>query len=811
MSSTADPGKIEKKKQPLAGKRIALKGELALLSDREALRQLVESHGGRLEELSEKTDFLVCNGPMEVPCRVLTEADLLSLLWSGSLPKPRLLDGAVTLEGMGTFEAEKGVLVKYTGDGGHIRLPKGITRIAQRVFSCCAGLESVEIPKGVEAVEESAFAFCENLKRVTVAGGVKLGPQAFQSCESLRELTLLPGRTELGPRVFENCRGLESLVIPEGVTTIGEGAFIYCDHLKTLSLPTGLKMIGNYAFTACHGLQAVEVPMGVVEIGRSAFRYCGMTSLTLPEGLVTIREHAFSSCSRLGAVVLPQSLEVLENGAFGNCDSLEKAVIPQVKHASVSAFYGCRKLADRRGFWIVKNTLVSAFLSGVTRLEIPKEVTAIGDGALMDTEELETVLVPDSVTQIGKDFLCGLYDDGSYEHLRSVVLPAHITKLAPENLLCMEERLKHLEAPGLPLKAIRDRRLLIPATIGYLCRPEVYTDPETVTACKRTVTYQKKRVLELVFQEDLVAALATCAALGKIKKETFRQDFMEPALAANATQCIAFLMEWKHKNISPADEEKWMLRELERDPLNARDMRRLWKLEATEDGYRLLGYKGKETEILIPGRIGRKPVTELAPYAMTAANAAGSDIRSVTFTCGVRRVGEGAFENCTALKTLTLSDTVTELGPGAFRWCKSLRSVTLSGGLKTLPEQLFSGCCRLKEITVPEGVTTLEAAAFRWCFKLARVQLPGTLRRIGPAAFLGCRPLRRVRVPEGVTELGDEAFAECYQLETIYLPAGLERIGKDAFRDCTQLTIHTPAGSAAEAFAKQQGIPCVTE
>ena len=45
----------------------------------------------------------------------------------------------------------------------------------------------------------------------------------------------------------------------------------------------------------------------------------------------------------------------------------------------------------------------------------------------------------------------------------------------------------------------------------------------------------------------------------------------------------------------------------------------------------------------------------------------------------------------------------------------------------------------------------------------------------------------------------------------ICLPASILEIGADAFKDCHKLTIHAPAGSYAETYAKENNIPFVVE
>ena len=45
------------------------------------------------------------------------------------------------------------------------------------------------------------------------------------------------------------------------------------------------------------------------------------------------------------------------------------------------------------------------------------------------------------------------------------------------------------------------------------------------------------------------------------------------------------------------------------------------------------------------------------------------DITSVRFTEGLQKIEDGAFKDCTSLKSITLPSTVTEIGVGAFTYC----------------------------------------------------------------------------------------------------------------------------------------------
>lgn len=70
---------------------------------------------------------------------------------------------------------------------------------------------------------------------------------------------------------------------------------------------------------------------------------------------------------------------------------------------------------------------------------------------------------------------------------------------------------------------------------------------------------------------------------------------------------------------------------------------------------------------------------------------------------------------------------------------------------------------------------------------------------------------KAVIVQEGIVQIGVNAFAGCVFMTDICLPASILEIGADAFKDCHKLTIHAPAGSYAETYAKENNIPFVAE
>ena len=71
-------------------------------------------------------------------------------------------------------------------------------------------------------------------------------------------------------------------------------------------------------------------------------------------------------------------------------------------------------------------------------------------------------------------------------------------------------------------------------------------------------------------------------------------------------------------------------------------------------------------------------------------------------------------------------------------------------------------------------------------------------------------------IPNGVTSIGTAAFKHCGNMKKIKIPESVIAIkkyysGEHAFSESPDLTIHAPAGSYAEQYAKENNIPFVAE
>ena len=199
-------------------------------------------------------------------------------------------------------------------------------------------------------------------------------------------------------------------------------------------------------------------------------------------------------------------------------------------------------------------------------------------------------------------------------------------------------------------------------------------------------------------------------------------------------------------------------------------------------------------------------------------------ITSVTIPDSVTTIGKGAFDNCTSLtefivdsdsqyysndeygvlfnkdkttliqypigntRTIyTIPDSVTTIGDYAFVFCGSLTSITIPDSVTTIGMWAFASCSSLTSITIPDSVTKFGDSAFANSDKLTSVIIGNGVTEISNNAFWDCNSLASITIGDSVTTIGGYVFYYCYRLTSIIIPDSVTTIGDGAFYYCSGL------------------------
>ncbi len=165
------------------------------------------------------------------------------------------------------------------------------------------------------------------------------------------------------------------------------------------------------------------------------------------------------------------------------------------------------------------------------------------------------------------------------------------------------------------------------------------------------------------------------------------------------------------------------------------------------------------------------------------------NIESVVISEGITSVGKFAFRNYPNLAVVTLPSTVKEIRERAFEYCSSLTILKLSQNLTNIGENAFA-YSGLPSIVIPDSVQTIERQAFMSCASLESVVLGKGLTAFGERVFQECKALTSVEFRcTKLESIGNYAFKDCTSLSDINGTIGsVSVIGRDAFQNCTALT-----------------------
>lgn len=265
---------------------------------------------------------------------------------------------------------------------------------------------------------------------------------------------------------------------------------------------------------------------------------------------------------------------------------------------------------------------------------------------------------------------------------------------------------------------------------------------------------------------------------------------------------------------------------------------------SNQEGYKLVGYNGNKTNVVIPSQYNGLPVLEIGEQSFYE----NKTIVRVVIPNTVTTIGEAAFYKASSLVTVIIPSSVEKIEAYALRnvkviyleaneinnnWIKTwydeqhafihlgvdIDSIVLDGeyeyfiqnkelvlsnyygnsteiitpskfnniDVKIIGGACFKGNKELVKLTIPHGVHTLEKYALSECTNLVELNLPDTLEVIGEYAIRECSALEHITLPTSLREIRGNAFNMCSSLLEIIIPENVTYVGEYVFSWCVKL------------------------
>ena len=691
-------------------------------------------------------------------------------------------DGCVEIIGCVTTSSEltvpteiEGKVVNKIGDYGFsecttinsITIPSNIKSIGKYAFNKCTGLINATIPTTVDSVGDYAFFNCTGLVNVTISEGVQsIGKGAFYNCTSLVEAVVPDTAVKVGSHAFYNCTSMTTATIGISADAIGDYTFYNCKKLDTIVIGISVKSIGDYAFYNC-ALERISVPQTVTTIGDYAFASNEtLTRATLRKNLLTIGEGAFQDCSAMATVSIPTSVTEIGKAAFENCASITTITIPVgVTVINDLVFSGCEKLATVKLNGDVTSIGISAFYKcAFAEITLPETVAVIDASAFMKCSNLTNITIPDATKKIG---------DSSFLDcvaLANVSMPDDVT------------------------------------TVGngvFFNNNDLTVDIRYLTGTVAAGLLEKQGVCHVKLDETITTigdrAFAQCYALSDITYGTEPATTGDYRFSTNVASigAEAFVDDVLLKNL------------IIPDSLQTMGTNVIYNSIVTE-------YNCKDVTATIYYVNGTVAANLLKAQAFT----------HIIVNDNIHTIGDSAFANGDQLVTVSLPDTISNVGTGVFASSSGKLTATIRGVDGTIDASVYDGkMSGVQYLVVDKNVDTIGSYAFANSSTIKGVVIEdveligdyafnngsglqyievGSADVVGKYAFANsstiriemdnistiddyavtnCVLLKNVYI-DSVVNINDYAFFNCIAIDDITINEDLLNIGEHAFEEC---------------------------
>ena len=130
------------------------------------------------------------------------------------------------------FQTQGSTLVKYRGTEERVTIPDTVEVVGESAFENNQKVQFVVIPKSVKRLDAYVFWGCNNLEEVVLGKGLTaVDEYSFAGCTGLKQITIPENIQSIDAQAFAGCVNLTDIYIPATVTGFAEDAFLNCDNV----------------------------------------------------------------------------------------------------------------------------------------------------------------------------------------------------------------------------------------------------------------------------------------------------------------------------------------------------------------------------------------------------------------------------------------------------------------------------------------------------------------------------------------------------------------------------------------------------
>ncbi|MBS2213887.1 leucine-rich repeat domain-containing protein [Carboxylicivirga mesophila] len=560
---------------------------------------------------------------------------------------------------------------------------------------------------------------------------------SFYTAEGNNQLTtiVLPANsTKLGVAAFKNCRALNNIVFSQYITEIDYRVFENCTELVSLSLPNSLYQINPEAFLNCSKLASVTFTAPVASIAKNVFDECNQLSSIYIRNCYPPQVEQFTFHNMIkenSTLFVPVgSLEKYQETDYWNeFKVIEEYTIPSIsKNIEIPApgrlkdFFTVEELQsttdltisgdiDARDFKIIRDQMLSLLNLDLSNAHIKSyygsEGTSNNSGylnyyantipyrALKSKQSIMKVILPTSVTKISMEAF------GYNDNLHTIVLPAGINTIDDEAFYFCKA-LANIELPSNLYEIGR-------SAFSYCKDLEHIKIPETVRIIESNAFQQCTKLISInipVMATVSWDSFGGCSGL---------QSATTPYAVVDNINIFRYSPKLKHISIPEGtttikDKAFYDFTTLESIHI-PQTVTSIWPTSFTNCGASFTVSEANQHFSSLKGVLYNKEQTVLRNCPIKISG-------HFTIPESVNTIYDGAFKQCSQLKSITIPSTVTSIKSEAFYLCKALQqilcNVEVPVDLTTTLDVFYlidKATCELK---VPNGSITAYQQAFLW-------------------------------------------------------------------------------------------------